>query len=157
MGNSKIMMIMILQTFIALMTLPCMAEEVSFRSKTAIPPKFKLKCEKILGKHDVFPTYKCPNKKGDDEDFDPGNDWEEVALKSVCYHHRTKPIFRVGLYIQSKQDKTEYNVCIKNNGDLILFVAEQDKWEMLDADHPDCKPHIIKMDVPRGTTYLKED
>lgn len=158
MGGSKIKMIIIMQTIIAAMALPCLAgEKVSFLQKTAKPPIFKIDCHKIQGKNDAFPTYTCFDKEGYAEKFDPGKEWEEVTVEAICYRHSVRENIRVCLKIQGKQDKTEHYGCVDAKGDLIPFAPDQNIWEKLAADNPDCKPHIIKMDIPRGTISLEND
>ena len=57
-----------------------------------------------------------------------------------------------------KQDKIKHVGCVDTKGNLNIFSPDPNKWEELDADNPDCKPHIIEMDdVPKGTINLKDD
>ena len=158
MGSSKIKAIILLQLFFIAISLPCMAwEKVSFRHKTAKPPKFKIECLKKQGKHDAFPTYTCYDKEGNTEAFDPGNEWEEVTVEKVCFRHKVRDHIRGCIKIQGIQDKIEHCICVDAEGNLNMFTPDPSKWEELDANHPDCKPHIIEMDVPRGTIDIKKD
>lgn len=158
MGSSKIKAIIILQIILFATASPCMAwEEVSFRHKTAGPPKFKIGCRKKQGKHDAFPTYTCYDKKGNAVAFDPGDDWEQVTLEKICLKHKVRDNIRGCIKIKGKQDKIDYVGCVDAKGDLNIFALDRSKWEVLDAANPDCKPHIIEIDIPRGTIDMKKD
>ena len=158
MHSSKIKKVITLQMIFFLATLPCMAwEKVSFRHKTADPPKLNIECRKIQGKNDKYPIYKCYDKEGNSEAFDPNNEWEEVTIENVCFRHKDRDNIRACTKFQGIQDKIEHVGCTDAKGNLQIFSPDPKKWEELEADNPDCKPHIIEMDVPRGTIELKDD
>jgi hypothetical protein len=154
MGSSNIKAVIILQLIFLVTTLPCLAwEKVSFRHKTAKPPTFKLECRKIQGKHDAHPTYKCYDKEGNSEAFDPKNEWEEVTIEIVCFRHMDRDNIRGCMKFLGKQDYIEHVGCADAKGNLNIFLPDPKKWEELEADNLDCKPRIIEMyDVPRGGT-----
>ena len=132
-------------------------EKVSFRHKTAEPPTFKVECRKIQGKHDAHPTYKCYDNEGNSEDFDPGNEWEEVTIENICFRHKVRDNIRGCMKFKCIQDIFYHFVCVDAKGNLNIFFPDPKKWEELDAENPDCKPHIIEMDVPKGTIDLIDD
>jgi hypothetical protein len=156
MGSSNIKLVFLIQIVFLATALPCMAwEKVSFRHKTAKPTKYKLECRKIQRKHDAHPTYKCYNKEGDSEDFDPGNEWEEVTIENVCFRHKVRDHIRGCIKIRGKQDNIEHVGCVDAKGNLNVFSPDPKKWVELLAEDPDCKSHIVKIDVPRGTIDLQ--
>lgn len=156
MGGVKIMMIVIMQIIITALALPCVAgEKVSFRHQFAKPSIFKLDCLKIEGKYDTSPTYICSDEKGSTKKFDPGKEWEEVTIESFCARHKVRANIRGCLKIQGKQRKTTHYGCVDAKGDIIPFAPDNIKWEMLEASHMDCQPHVREIDVPRGTTQMK--
>lgn len=158
MNGLKVKTIIILQVIMTVMAFQCMAKEkVSFRHKTVNPSAFKLDCYKIQGPQDAFASYTCFDEAGDSEKFDPGIEWEEVTVEPLCYRHSIRDNIRACIRIQGKQNKTEYYGCIDAKGCLIPFTPDQNIWEKLEADNPECTPHIIEMDVPRGTIHLKND
>lgn len=158
MEQLKIRMAFFLSMIISTTTLPCMAmEEVSFRHKTAKPPKLKIDCRKKMGKHDAFPTYTCFDKEGNAVAFDPGNDWEEVMMERLCLQHKVIRNIRPCIKIVGKQDRIKNVGCVDVKGNLYIISPDQSEWIEIDAENPDCKPHIIEMDdIPRGTIEMRK-
>jgi hypothetical protein len=158
MGSSKIKAVILLHIFFFVTALPGLAwEKVSFRHKTAKPFKFKVECRKLKGKLDANPTFKCYDTEGNSENFDPGGDWEEVTIENICFQHKVRDNIRGCIKIQGKQDGIEHVGCMDAKGNLNLFSPDPNKWEVLLADNPDCRRHIIEMDIPRGTIDLQND
>ena len=155
MGSSRIKIIIFLQTLLYTSAIFCMAgETVSFRHKTAKPVRFKLDCREKQGKHDAFTTYTCYDKEGNAEPFYPGNEWVEVTVEKVCLRHKLRDNIRECIKIHGKHDKIEHYGCVDAKGKLNIFALDPNNWEKLNAEDPDCKPHLIEMDIPRGAFDL---
>jgi hypothetical protein len=158
MGRSKIKAVFLLHIFFFASALPGMTrEKISFRHKTAKPLKLKVECRKFQGQQDANPIYKCYDTEGNSENFDPGIEWEEVTIENICFRHKIRDNIRGCIKIQGKQDGIEHVGCIDAKRNLNIFSPDPGKWEELLAENPDCKPHIIEMDIPRGTIDLQND
>ncbi|MDM8524656.1 hypothetical protein QUF80_14905 [Desulfococcaceae bacterium HSG8] len=51
-------------------------EPVCFRDKAT--DRVKRGCHRIMGKHDAFPRYECPDENEKPVSFDPGDRWEVI-------------------------------------------------------------------------------
>ena len=87
--------------------------------------------------------------------FDPGDDWKEVTHQKICLKDKLRDNIEVCVKIKEKQEKTEHIGCLKKDGTLDFSYRDPQKWMQIDADNPDCKPHFIKWDPPRGSIDMK--
>lgn len=155
MRNYKIKTVTLLQLISFMAVSQCMAwEKVSFIKKTATPFKLKIDCRKKQGKNNAISNYNCFDKNENLVAFEPGADWKEVTLQKICLQHKLKDHIRGCIKIQEKQDRTEHIGCADTDGTLNFFDPNPDKWIQIDAKNPDCMPHVIQMDVPRGSINM---
>lgn len=136
-----------------LMASPCLGESVTFRHKT--DGTVKTGCEKILGRHDAYPTIWCFDKKGERNTFDPGKDWEEAELKEMCFRHKVRDNIKGNcVEVLGKESKRPSFACFTEKREMKPFEPGTE-WEQLDRELPECKAAREKSvkrppDVPKG-------
>jgi len=136
-------LLLILPLLFGLAAAPCYGKDVVFIHKTE--NKINTNCQKLQGKHDSSPTYKCF-----DNPFDPGTDWEEAELMDVCFKDRVNDTIKIVKKVIGKQSKTERLFDVDKKGDLTPFDPGEIWKPMNENDCNSIRKDRKTIEVPKG-------
>ena len=107
-------------------------------------------CTQIMGKHDAYPTYECPDPKTRKPvPFDPGKDWKPLYFTSpVCMKNRVTGVVKAN-YVKFKLGrKFLYYEIDRNPPKKRLIDPEKEDLEELPPDDPECGNITFGKDDP---------